>query len=384
MSSFRVYQYNRPETWTEHYEDFESWIDGKGAISPIQKRGLFLDTIDATTKRNLKKWMNVQPLRGDITYQQIVDTLDQHIVPSVNKLVAYSTFINRKQQPSERAATFMAALETLSEPCGFGAAAQVCILGQFVAGLRDRQVQTTLLSRHSNLDTTSALQQAELVEQAEADVVNLRQEDAVDHHAIHRVESCARNQERHSRNKDRFDEHHYGNNEPDDYRPRNHDVYKAPKASSPNPTSERRIRCFRCGDQHYSKLCPKPWQTFKCDKCLKMGHLARVCMAGSARRRSKAPANRRDDSNQPSTSTNTGTHHVALEYPDSLFMVEPITPSVDEDAMRPIIVTLQINGKSARFELDTGATYTLISLRTFNSLFSNTVKPAMQQSSVVL
>jgi len=55
MTPFRTYQHNKPETWANHLERFEFWLDGKGVTTDDQKHGLLLDTLDDATIRNTRR-----------------------------------------------------------------------------------------------------------------------------------------------------------------------------------------------------------------------------------------------------------------------------------------------------------------------------------------
>jgi len=65
-------------------------------------------------------------------------------------------------------------------------------------------------------------------------------------------------------------------------------------------------------------------------------------------------------------------------------MVESTEPLTDEVTMKPIIVKVIVNGKVVPFELDSGATCTLISFDTFNRLFSEKYKPELYHSNIKL
>ena len=133
---FRIYQHNKPESWATHLERFQIWLDGRGVTTDEQKRGLLLNTLDDTTIRNLKNWIQPATLRT-MRYEDIVLKLDAKITPTINWFVQYSKLIHRTQQPGESGADFMASIKELAESCNFGDKKARLVLGQFVSGLRD-------------------------------------------------------------------------------------------------------------------------------------------------------------------------------------------------------------------------------------------------------
>ena len=72
------------------------------------------------------------------------------------------------------------------------------------------------------------------------------------------------------------------------------------------------------------------------------------------------------------------------EYRASLFMMKPQEPLTDQVAFKPIIVHVTVNGKSIPFEIDSGATYTLISRYTFNQLSTGSGIPQLYYSNITL
>lgn len=65
-------------------------------------------------------------------------------------------------------------------------------------------------------------------------------------------------------------------------------------------------------------------------------------------------------------------------------MMKPQEPLTDEVAMKPIIVHVTVNGKPISFEIDSGATCTLISRQTFNQLSTGSSIPQLYHSNIKL
>jgi len=226
MTPFRTYRHNKPETWANHQERFEIWLDGKGVTTDDQKRGLLLDALDYATICNLKNWISPRTLK-ESTYQQLVLKLDEKITPSINWLVHFSTLTRRVQKPNESAAEFMAEVKLLADGCGFTSATSRLILGQFVQGLRDVETQTKLLDLHATLNAETALTMVEMVEQAKINSAAVRGI-ATPECPISNIEESGSS------------------------------ILRMEKRKSPNalPTQKRKFKCYRCGDPHTSRTCP--------------------------------------------------------------------------------------------------------------------------------
>jgi len=83
----------------------------------------------------------------------------------------------------------------------------------------------------------------------------------------------------------------------------------------------------------------------------------------------------------PSGNTNLS---LPVDYPENLFCSGSNDILSVEEVTQPIIAQLSINGKNIPFEVDSGAGRSLISLQTFNSLFTPDTQPEINDSNVVL
>ena len=346
------YQYDNPASLEDHIDDFDFHCDAKGTITADQKRGMFMETLDNPTKRSLREWLAPTLTPRTASYEQIVAKLREKIKPSVNNFVAWANFTRRKQQPGETGAAFHADLKRLAAPCGFEGTESKLVPYQFVTGLRNQEKQESLLSKHADLTLTEALQ---AVTSSEESVESARVVRGPQVEEIHRVETR---------------------------RPRN--------GKSPPP----HLICFRCGEEnaHTAKKCPKPWHTFKCTKCGRGRHLAKACRQRSGPAKESHDPPPRDEPRQRAQRTNYLSSRTDEEDGDSgsegLFVVRSETsisesdvdlrpateiPDSDEVLMPPIFGNVTINGRTLEFEIDSGASRSIISHATFLSLYTDAV-----------
>ena len=259
----------------------------------------------------------------------------------------------------------MSDLKKLATPCGFNTATNRVVLGQFVYGLRDHAVQAKPIERFATISATDALTAVQSAEQSRIDSAAVRGENMSSCGPAHSTEAPPNGPAN-------------GENAPQ----ANDEVHRLDKRNNFLPESSRKtqLRCYRCGEGHHSRNCPKDWRNFFCERCQRYGHLRVVCKSKNVTPRA-GPSSR-----HPGQSPSGNTNHVSLpvEYPENLFNIGSNDILSDEVVMQPIIVQVSINGKNVPFEVDSGAGRSLICLQTFNSLFTPDTQPEINDSNVVL
>lgn len=124
--------------------------------------------------------------------------------------------------------------------------------------------------------------------------------------------------------------------------------------------------CLRCGrSNHNSKECKIDRTKLKCSSCDKIGHIAKVCISTLLIDKGK--------NNQPESSakqmeeshSDYGIGHLETNNQEIIDIYDQLNETV-KDAVK-YFVSVQINGKSQTFEVDSGAGYTLIP-KDFNQL----------------
>ena len=337
-----IYTFDKPETLDDRIDDFEFHCDAKGNITEEQKRGMFMETLDKPTKRSLKEWLAPTLTPRTATYAQIIAKLKEKIQPSINKFVAWNEFRQRKQLEGESGAAFHAELKRLADPCGFEGVGSKLVLFQFVNGLQNKQVQQSLLARHEELTLTDALKIVSASEESAKSSRAVRSEEVEE---VHRAESRS--------------------------------------SRSFKKDLQSRLICYRCGEaDHTARTCPKPWRNFRCTKCGKRQHLAKACRL---RQGTQRDSSNRQGTSDDSSSNARQTNHVA-DYDETLgddddseglYVIRPreTPPESDEVIMRPVMGTVVVNGKSLQFEIDSGASRTIISYPTYTRIFTDYLPP---------
>lgn len=127
----------------------------------------------------------------------------------------------------------------------------------------------------------------------------------------------------------------------------------------------KRVECFRCGGTHYANDCK--FKGTVCHVCRKKGHLAKKCRSSKGKGKS-----RQEKSHQPQATT----HHLEEEGVCSYNMLGVIT---DEEHPELYYATVNVKGQDITFEIDSGATASIISEETYRSTWEYN-RPPLRRS----
>ena len=222
-----------------------------------------------------------------------------------------NTFNTRKQKEGETIAEFVAELKRLSEHCKFGATLEEMPRDQLLCGVRDRRLQQKLLAESADLTWKKAFETAKALETAERNAKELQAAQVPKSATVHAVHS--KPQERRS------------------------------------PSSPR--TCYRCGgNNHHPSKCR--FKDAECHYCKKRGHIVRVCRskAQAAGRKQPRRTHQLTEESQPEAEPDDDTTY-------SLYR----TSASENKATKPIMATMLINQAEVQMEVDTGASYSVIS-----------------------
>ena len=122
-----------------------------------------------------------------------------------------------------------------------------------------------------------------------------------------------------------------------------HEQRSASNVDKPDFCKKR--KCYRCGKQgHAGTDCP--FKDSKCHKCGRQGHLAKVCRTKGINL----------------------TERIETHLPPSAHM-DNVIFRVGNRESQPYQVVLKVNNQVVIMEVDTGAAVTIMSSKSFNSLF---------------
>ena len=132
--------------------------------------------------------------------------------------------------------------------------------------------------------------------------------------------------------------------------------------------NEDPVKCFRCGGKHLATACK--FIDAECFNFGKKGHTYRVCR--SKGKPSKSTGKRGRPQKPQKTHTCTCIEHVTLNL-----------SSRDASTIAPFVVSVQVDDKYLKMEVDTCASVSLISERTWRNLWRNGT-PKLNPAKVIL
>ncbi|GFU41265.1 uncharacterized protein K02A2.6 [Trichonephila clavipes] len=160
---------------------------------------------------------------SELTYQDIVKLLSEHLNPKPLEMTERFRFYKRKQFEGESIANYCAELQKLSIHCNFGNNLSTMLRDKLVMGLKHQNIQKKLLAE-DKLTYEKAKSIAFAMESAQRDVCKIENQ----------------------------------------------------MKSEPTKKFDKSRKCYRCDStQHLAQECKH--KNAQCRNCLKNGHLAKVC-----------------------------------------------------------------------------------------------------------
>ncbi|GFT40738.1 uncharacterized protein K02A2.6 [Trichonephila clavipes] len=181
-----------------------------------------LSLMGATTYKLLKN-LATPNIPSELTYQDIVKLLSEHLNPKPLEMTERFRFYKRKQFEGESIANYCAELQKLSIHCNFGNNLSMMLRDKLVMGLKNENIQKNLLAE-DKLTYEKAKSIAFAMESAQRDVCEIQNQ----------------------------------------------------MKSEPTKKFDKSRKCYRCDStQHLAHECKH--KNTQCRNCLKNGHLAKVC-----------------------------------------------------------------------------------------------------------
>ena len=266
------------------------------------------------------------------TFQELCDALEQHHSPKPLQLAERFRLHKCTQGDTETVTEFIATLRSLSLNCGYANNVLSDTLRDiFIVGLRSQHIQRELISKPDTLTFADACATAKKLEAASTEVSKLSGKRAPQSH-VHKVFSRKGGKQQHQRNTHSQPEH------------------------SDKP-------CFRCTGRHAPDTCSHRDST--CNYCKKNGHIERACIKKA-----------KDTGVKPKVPLATpkpprGRHHKRVhqvtdtafpEYSDDDYIQCLHTTGTQDTKQDKFWVTPKINNIPVDFEIDTGASVSVILL----------------------
>ena len=237
----------------------------------------------------------------------------------------------------------MAELRKIAEHCEYGTVLSDMLRDRLVCGIHGKAVQRHML-QEKTLSFDKALEMAVAAEAAEKDSRRLTGATVDSEVSTHKQEPVPPSSQTTETPVHKVEQRKQS-------RPQHRGVKSTPEST--------KAECYRCGARHQPSYCP--CRDFECYFCKKRGHLAKMCR--------KKAQNKPEHANVVETSSEGG------EY--TMFHIQ-------SGSQAPYKVVVPANGHPHSMEIDTGASVSIVSEDTLQSICKGTTMLELQETTVKL
>ncbi|XP_024921034.1 uncharacterized protein K02A2.6-like [Cynoglossus semilaevis] len=299
------------EDWTEYEERLGHFFDANGITEEARKRSILLSVCGAKTYKLIRNLATPQK-PGEIPYANLVKLVRDHHNPKPSVIVQRFKFHSHFRKAGKSVANFVAELRQLSAHCEFGAVLDDMLRDRLVCGINDDAIQRRLLSETSPILTfKKALEISQGMEMAASNARDIQKGQTGAPVAVQYVKK------------------------------------DGPKYGRP-------VECFRCGGAHYANECK--FKDAVCHGCKKKGHLEKKC---------RGAKNKNNPEKVKAKQNQAATHYVEEENEEALCSIDMFAVETEEVPPMPYYATVTVQGKEIKFEIDSGATVSVISEETY-------------------
>ena len=307
------------EDWTEYEERLGHFFSANDITEEAKKRSILLSVCGAKTYKLIRNLATPRK-PGDMSYDDIVLLVANHHNPKPSVIVQRFKFHSHFRRQGQSVANFVAELRQLSEHCEFGAVLDDMLRDRLVCGINDNAIQRRLLGETPPLTFQKAFDISHGMEMAAHDAKDIQKGNGSQTGAVYQVRKETGKQ-------------------------------------------AKRVECFRCGGSHYANDCK--FKEAVCHSCNKKGHLAKKCRSAKGRVK---PGGGKTHYKAP-------THHLQEEDEEATCSYNMFGVETDEEPPEPYYATVSVNGQDVTFEIDSGATASVISEETYRETWGARLPP---------
>ena len=323
------------DCWSQWEERLQYFIECNGIQGEGKKRATLL-TVCGKEAFSLICSLIAPSKTSEKSFDELLQVIRDHKDPKPSIIVSRFKFSSCHRAAGQSVADYVSLLRKATEHCCFGSTLDDRLTEQFVCGIRDPRMQRRLLSEIS-LDFASAQKLCLAIEASSRDAHLMSGTAGAGTSAAGTAEVCE-------------------------------------VRAQGSPTGRPAVRCWRCGGRSHSPdVCR--FASYKCHKCSKTGHLAKMCTA------KHTPARLRRTQGRANAVEAAEDWETDCAAEDGLAgQAEEVcrTEAVHRVSVPPISCRVEFQGTNVDMEIDTGSSVSLIGQDTFERLRS---KPDLRSCS---
>lgn len=318
------------EEWSHWTERLEQYFDLNNIKE--EKQVAMLLTMVGSKGYALFRNLCLPDLPKTKTFEELKEKMQNHIQPPPSEIAERYKFKQCMQREGEDIKTFCARMKGLSTHCNFGTELSKHLRDQFVCGTRSSSTKEKLLRSGKDLTFDKAVEIASAMETAHRDSTSMNQ-------LLQESSSMNVIKERKA--------HH-----------------KASGKKQTDSSDSNYDSCKHCGkNNHISSRCR--YKNYKCNNCGLKGHLASIC-----RRKKENSFNENKKGNKYNKDKNVEKqNYIEKEIFDKSFNFEDDLNYFDSTGDDKVFVTVKIDKKPVKFEIDSGSPITAISSEFYEENF---------------
>nr|XP_050040360.1 uncharacterized protein LOC126537393 [Dermacentor andersoni] len=302
-------------SWNTYRVRLEAFFEGHSITNPGKQRALLVSALSDNVVRVLQGQCQSESV-NHLSYEAVVQHLDNHFDPQVNEIAASYAFFMRNQAEGEKVRDYITDLRRLAKDCSFDKFLDRMLRDRIVCGIRDEQARRHTLSQ-KKLTLAEAEAFALAAETAETNVRAMQERRFNDNGAANFIQKHRINPQ---------------------------------KSGRGHGSMTEATQCPRCGSNHVSEVCRHKKAT--CYKCGRKGHLARMCSSGRANPSGTYAVKELDGSDESGE--------------EMLYALVAHSYSSNESA-RPFERDFIWEGRKLRMLVDTGSTISVIPRTVFEN-----------------
>lgn len=310
------------------------------------------------------------------SYHELKTILRKHLKSTPMVVAERRKFIRRDQAHNESTTDYVVQLKHLSLHCNYSEKLDEQLRDRFISGINNESTSLKLMEK--------AAENPQLTFQQAVDIALSRETAAGEARAMRSHSSRTDSNGSRPRNGNSVNtvQHGYG-------KPRSYAASSSSKTN--NYRKKDQSECYRCGGRHSPEIC---WhKSAICRHCQKKGHLERKCRNKNTNMKKQNYEKRKDTKSKSNSKSKGHTKKCSVEcdesdssevenseYDNTMFKLKVKSTSSGKSEKGVILAPVEIEGKLAHMEVDTGSSVSIIPLSFYEQNLSHVQVEKTRQS----